>query len=431
MTGIQNNSVTERMIQVYRRVTILAAILTSTQALFKQTPEDAKLNFTELGAKYGHRVEEYDVYTEDGYILKLFRIPGKKKGPVLLIHGITNTADAFILRGKKSLAITLADAEYDVWAGNTRGNRYARRHTRLNPDEDKSFWDFSFHEAGYYDLAATIDFILVATGEKKLRSIGHSQGTTVHFVLLSTRPEYNEKIDVAIALAPVAFMNHLKPPLSTLVELGPVMNLVFELLGIEEFFRDHNSATELVKMLCSQGVIGYVLCYLSIMSPLSGLDPKRVEPEFYGVIVGHTPAGTNRKTLVHFDQVSLNQRFAYYDYGLSENLQRYGLSVPPNYDLEKVTASVALMVGRNDPVANVEDVEILRNMLPNVVGYYLLEPEEWNHVDFTWANDMDVYLYPNIFSVLQTFEEHNVQRLLNRKNLLPGNDFEEVFKLLF
>lgn len=418
MTGIQNNSVTERMIQVYRRVTILAAILTSTQALFKQTPEDAKLNFTELGAKYGHRVEEYDVYTEDGYILKLFRIPGEKKGPVLLIHGITNTADAFILRGKKSLAITLADAEYDVWAGNTRGNRYARRHTRLNPDEDKSFWDFSFHEAGYYDLAATIDFILVATGEKKLRSIGHSQGTTVHFVLLSTRPEYNEKIDVAIALAPVAFMNHLKPPLSTLVELGPVMNLVFELLGIEEFFRDHNSATELVKMLCSQGVIGYVLCYLSIMSPLSGLDPKRVEPEFYGVIVGHTPAGTNRKTLVHFDQVSLNQRFACYDYGLSENLQRYGLSVPPNYDLEKVTASVALMVGRNDPVANVEDVEILRNMLPNVVGYYLLEPEEWNHVDFTWANDMDVYLYPNIFSVLQTFEEHNVQRLLNRKKLV-------------
>ncbi|KAI8434038.1 hypothetical protein MSG28_012188 [Choristoneura fumiferana] len=395
------------MKQSYCKTTIvILAILTTTQALFKGTPEDAKLNFTELGHKYGHRVEEYDVETEDGYILKLFHIPGKKKGPVLLVHGITNTADAFIIRGKKSLAITLADDDYDVWAGNTRGNRYGRRHTHLNPDIDKSFWDFSFHEAGYYDLAATIDFILNATGEKNLRSIGHSQGTTVHFVLMSTKPEYNEKIEIFIALAPVAFLNHLKPPLSTVLELGPIINLDFEDLGLEELFRDHDSATELMKILCSQGIIG-LLCYLDVFSPLSGLDPKRVEPEFYEVIVGHTPAGTNRKTLVHFSQVSLNKRFAYYDYGLSKNLQRYGSSVPPSYDLGKVMARVALMVGKNDSVATVEDVDILRKKLSNVAGYYLLEPELWNHVDFVWANDMDVYLYPKIFSVLQKFEEHN------------------------
>jgi lysosomal acid lipase/cholesteryl ester hydrolase len=36
--------------------------------------------------------------------------------------------------------------------------------------------------------------------------IGHSMGTTALFVMLSEMPEYNEKIKLFIALAPVAFM---------------------------------------------------------------------------------------------------------------------------------------------------------------------------------------------------------------------------------
>lgn len=38
-------------------------------------------------------------------------------------------------------------------------------------------------------------------------------GTTMSFVLLSEKPEYNEKIKLFIALAPVAFMTHIKSPI--------------------------------------------------------------------------------------------------------------------------------------------------------------------------------------------------------------------------
>ncbi len=46
----------------------------------------------------------------------------------------------------------LANIGYDVWLGNNRGNKYSRSHISLNPDKDKNFWDFSFHEMGKYDL---------------------------------------------------------------------------------------------------------------------------------------------------------------------------------------------------------------------------------------------------------------------------------------
>jgi pimeloyl-ACP methyl ester carboxylesterase len=58
---------------------------------------------------------------------------------------------------------------------------------------------------GYYDIPATIDHIVATTGEK-VYYIGHSMGTTMLFVMTSNRPEYNQKLRLAIALAPAAFL---------------------------------------------------------------------------------------------------------------------------------------------------------------------------------------------------------------------------------
>lgn len=176
--------------------------------------------------------------TDDKYILTLHRIarPGAK--PVLLVHGLEDTSSTWIVMGPESgLGYFLYANGYDVWMGNVRGNRYSKGHVKLNPNTDKSYWSFSWHEIGMYDLPAMIDGVLQKTGYQKLSYFGHSQGTTSFFVMASSRPEYNAKIHLMSALAPVAFMKHMKAPLMGIARMG--MNMFgdnFELFPHSEVF---------------------------------------------------------------------------------------------------------------------------------------------------------------------------------------------------
>lgn len=67
----------------------------------------------------------------------------------------------------------------------------------------------SWHEMGTMDLPAVIDYVLQTTGENKLHYIGHSMGSSAGLVLLSVKPEYNQKLHSLIGLAPVAFFSKM------------------------------------------------------------------------------------------------------------------------------------------------------------------------------------------------------------------------------
>ena len=125
-------------------------------------------------AKLGYPSETHEVVTEDGYILQMHRIPFGKNSPlvegverpaVYLQHGLLcSSADYVMGIPEKSLGLpgtrmeicstqlkkffsgyVLADAGYDVWLGNYRGNTYSRKHQSLDPDSlfDNSFWLYS------------------------------------------------------------------------------------------------------------------------------------------------------------------------------------------------------------------------------------------------------------------------------------------------
>lgn len=173
----------------------------------------------ELIVKYGYPFENHTVVTQDGYILEMHRIPHGSfnskayRPPVLVQHGIASSSADWINNNgpENSLGFLLADRGYDVWLGNERGNTWSKKHIYLDPKRDREkFWDFSYHEIGVYDLPAMIDYILNTTKTNKLMYVGHSQGTTVFFVMASERPEYNNKVKLMTALAPVAYFTHFK-----------------------------------------------------------------------------------------------------------------------------------------------------------------------------------------------------------------------------
>jgi pimeloyl-ACP methyl ester carboxylesterase len=178
--------------------------------------EDDSLN---LMKSAGYEGEAHEVETEDGHLLRLHRLLPKMKTerkPVFLMHGILATSADFLITGPKiALGFLLADNGYDVWLGNARGNKYSTNH-RNHSSFSKEFWNFSWHEIGFYDLPAMINYMLNTTKASQAFYAAHSQGTTSFLVLLSTRPEFNDKIVQAHLMAPSAFRKKL-PRLKTVL----------------------------------------------------------------------------------------------------------------------------------------------------------------------------------------------------------------------
>jgi len=55
-----------------------------------------------------------------------------------LQHGLLDSSDTWLINDEdKAPGFLLANKGYDVWLGNSRGNKHSRNHTSLNPDKGK------------------------------------------------------------------------------------------------------------------------------------------------------------------------------------------------------------------------------------------------------------------------------------------------------
>ncbi|CAO1318168.1 unnamed protein product [Diamesa serratosioi] len=360
-----------------------------------------------LIAEQGYPVEEHYVNTPDGYILKVFRIPGSVSSPpaqnkrvVFLQHGLLCSSADWVVLGKgKALAYLLADAGYDVWLGNARGNTNSRKHQYLSPNH-KDFWNFSWHEIGQIDLPAMIDFVLLNTGEKDLHYVGHSQGTTSFFVMTSLRKEMNAKIRTMHALAPVAFMSKLVSPfLRVAAPLVDQIETVMKMFGVYEFMPSNEMMVDGGKYLCKDQSLVQEVC-ANVLFLIGGYNSAQLNRTIVPTILENTPAGSSVNQLVHYAQGINSGKFRMFDYGLTKNLLKYGSLSPPNYNLGSITAPVYLHYGDNDWMAAVKDVDELASKLGNLAGKFLIADPKFNHLDFTYATDADKLVYNRIISLM-------------------------------
>ncbi|KAK3695042.1 Alpha/Beta hydrolase protein [Podospora appendiculata] len=194
--------------------------------------------------RVGLDVEEYQVQTEDGFIIDLWHVydPGEytalpaeerahrgpdvfkepprakapghpsskpPKFPVLLMHGLLQSAGAYCVNDEDSLAFFLCKSGFDVWLGNNRCG-FRPKHVLLEY-ADPRMWCWNIRQMGVFDLPALTARVLYETGFAKLGLISHSQGTTQTFVALAKeqRPELGDRLTVFCALAPAAYAGPL------------------------------------------------------------------------------------------------------------------------------------------------------------------------------------------------------------------------------
>ncbi|XP_054428432.1 lipase member J-like [Pteronotus mesoamericanus] len=314
------------------------------------------MNISQIISYWGYPDEEYDIVTEDGYILGLYRIPyGKTKNDnssgqrlvVYLQHGLLTSASSWISNlPNNSLGFILADAGYDVWMGNSRGTTWSRRHLYLKTNS-KEFWAFSFDEMAKYDLPASIDFIVKQTGQKEIFYVGHSQGTTIGFITFSTIPKIAERIKVFFALAPVFSIKYLKSPL--------------------------------IKMAYKW----------------KSMIKSRMD-----IYMSHNPAGTSVQNILHWSQLFNSTYLKAFDWGSPIlNLVHFNQTTAPLYNVTNMNVSTATWNGENDLLADPEDVNILLSKIRNHIYHKTIS--YYSHIDFLFGLDVYHQVYREIIGIIQ------------------------------
>ena len=244
-------------------LTVALVLLASAQHARCSDPDEFVATPMLIVSK-GYPAEEHHVQTDDGYLLTMHRIPyGRRergyhasasRPVVFLQHGLLDSSSTFVINmADQSLGFILADAGYDVWLGNVRGNKYSSSHVKLDVNSD-AFWNFTFHEMSKYDMPAMLNYVLEYTNQSQLVYVGHSQGTMMGFLEFSQNEALQTKIKLCksfnpsiaafilpfspphiyfnvcisrltvIALAPVARVGHMISPIKHIAELGKATN---------------------------------------------------------------------------------------------------------------------------------------------------------------------------------------------------------------
>jgi len=369
-------------------------------------PED-NMTTTGIILNRGYPAETHSVTTEDGYIIEMHRIPYGKHSPtspntnkpaVFMFHCLLCSSADWIV-SPTGLGYALADAGYDVWLGNVRGNTYGRQHVSLNPDKDSTFWDFSFDEHGAIDAPAQIRYILQLIQQDKLSYIGHSQGTMSFWIAMETNPDLNDKIEAMFALGPVARLNNVISPIKYAAPYVKYLKLASDLSGKKEFI-SHNVLFEILgEEACRDGAPTQILC-IDFLFSIIGIGRTGLNSTALPMFFSHTPAGTSVQNIDHYAQGLNTGNFARYDYGILGNLKHYKQRTPPVYNLSSVKAPVFLMWGPEDWLADPTDVAWLATQLPNVIENIRIAGDDFDHLDFIWGMNAKTLCYNVIIQKL-------------------------------
>jgi len=313
-------------------------------------------HFHGLFDKTKYLVEDFSVTTDDGYIIKSWRVrlqpslleklPAEYKKninqPIHFQHGLGVTADSWFMNGEdKSPGFFLVNKGYDVWAGSNRGTKDCKSHINKNITKTEFFAN-SFQEMGLFDVPAWYKLILSKYDDEntKIIYIGHSQGTTQFFAAVaddSTKEYVRKYTKKFIAIAPIAYMTEIKDKeylfLSKYVKL---IDHITKLTGVDDVMdlgcfspdtfvlKNFNKVCNAVPSACAKLVDSYV----------GDSDVNNIVGRI-NILLAYFPSGDSVRSYEHYGQLIYKTDehgdavFQAFDFGSEEeNMKHYNQKTP-------------------------------------------------------------------------------------------------------
>ncbi|KAG8625340.1 hypothetical protein KVT40_007091 [Elsinoe batatas] len=374
------------------------------------SPISKASDFTDLVRLYGYYAEEHIVHTSDGYLLGVHRL-GYRRGEedqrvncgegsiqkkvVYLHHGLLMNSEVWVCltEEERCLPFVLVELGYDVWLGNSRGNKFSKKSTRYSPTSVE-FWNFSIDQFAFHDIPDTINYILSTTKQKTLSYIGFSQGTAQAFASLSIHPTLNEKVDVFIALAPA-----MAPPglasgiVSSFVKTSP--DILFLLFGRRAIL----SSTTMWESILYPALFCWFID--RSLDFLFSWKSKNITAHQKMAAYPHLFSYTSTKSVVHWFQIIRNGTFQMYDDEVQKPLSMVTSSKyykVAKYPTRNIKTPIVLVYGGSDSLV---DIKIMMRELPKHTE--AIEVPHYEHLDFLWASDVNKQVFPHVISALDFY----------------------------
>ena len=369
-------------------------------------------DFTEICSLFGYEAEEHIVQTGDGYLLGLHRLAYRKgeektkvnqgaggisKKVVYLHHGLLMCSEVWVALTdeQRCLPFRLVEQGYDVWLGNNRGNKYAKKCVRFSPGSNE-FWDFSIDQFAFHDIPDSIEYILGVTGQPSLSYIGFSQGTAQAFATLSIHPLLNQKVDVFVALAPAMAPSGLRNRIvDSLMKASP--NFLFLLFGRRSIL----SSTTMWQTIFYPPI--YVRIIDMALSALFNWKCRNISRTQKLAAYVHLYSFTSTKSVVHWFQIIRNKNFQFYDdethtpFSVVASERFYK---PVKYPTRNIKTPIVLLYGDSDSLV---DINVMLQGLPRETVAKAIP--KYEHLDFLWASDVDRQVFGHVFEALEKYSQ--------------------------
>ena len=374
---------------------VFSSILLITLITLSNTIEDDEITYyyKDYIKTLGYKLEEYEVITDDYYKLSLWHfVPNFPVDPSKVVYlqpGFMCVAWVFLQNGKQSLPFLLMEKGYDVWIGHNRGTVHSLGHlTKDSQEPDSDYWDFNLDDYALTDLPANLEAVKKYTGAKKLSYIGHSQGTTIFFMLYMHDPKYMEStIDKFISLGTVYTINYASLlPVNVVDKIYGLLDKIIDLSTKPIYFG--NGQRNLISNMCKKSPF---LCKKTFESMENLRSTGRINFDTIYTYFYYFPGGTSANCLLHYSQIHQEKKLVYFnpDYAKNKDVVEYDRNVIKNW-------KIRAFIERSDcdAYSSYNDVTELLDTIEDKSYIKIADYKEYGHMDFVCGETApeDVYI---------------------------------------